>query len=152
MSDCNESHEGRPRILLYTQNQASLLILGKSGVIYQNQTCGVACAQRCEEGFLVPLADCFLVENAPIETYQCPIEEGLRRMEWGPVQGINEAKASAIDHLLQSSAWTKGLTVDRERTHESEEAWVYVNVAPAELAEYSGFGIRKGVLVWPNSD
>jgi hypothetical protein len=152
MTDCNESHEGKPRILLYHLNQASLLILGKSGVIYQNQTCGVACAQRCEEGYLVPLADCFLVENAPIDTYQCPIEEGLRRMFWGPVQGIDEETASDIDHLLQSSGWTRGLTVDRERMHESEEAWVYVKVAPSELAEYLGFGVCNGVLVWHNSD
>ena len=151
MTGCSESHEGKPHILLWSINQACLLIIGESGVTYQNQTGGHFCMQRCEEGYLVPLADCYLVKDASVETYQCPIEEGLRRLEWGGT-GIDEESASAIDALLQSNGYTAGLTVDRERMHESEEAWVYVNVAHSELASYMGFGDCKGILVWPNSD
>lgn len=152
MTDCNESHDNKPRIMVWGLNQAGLIILGKSGVIYHNQTGGNNCMQRCEEGYLVPLADCYLVEESPVETYQCPIERSLRKMDWWPGRGIDEERASQIDDLLRSSGYTKGLSVDRQRMHESEEAWVYVNVQPAELAEYSGFGSCKGVLVWMNSD
>ena len=68
------------------------------------------------------------------------------------LQGIDENRASEIDALLHRYGFGKGITVDRSRLQESEEAWVYVNVEPLEYGLYEGFGSCKGVLVWSNSD
>jgi hypothetical protein len=70
----------------------------------------------------------------------------------GPVEGIDEKRASEIDDLLHSESPTKQITVDRLRLNESEEAWVYVTLEPAEYGFYQGFGSCNGVLVWGNSD
>lgn len=151
MTDCNETHANRPKIDLYL-NQAGVIILFKSGVIYQNQTCNTACMQRCEEGILLLVCYAYLVAALPEPLYLCPIESGLKKMEWGPVEGIDEKRASEIDDLLQSESPTKHITVDRSRLNESEEAWVYVTLEPGEYGFYQGFGSCKGVLVWGNSD
>jgi hypothetical protein len=100
---------------------------------------------------LLPI-DPQLVEGIDLELYQCPIWKGLREIEWWPLRGISEATASTIDTLLNTNAGTKGIAADRSRLGESEEAWVYVTIASAQNALYSGFGKSKGVLVWPNSD
>ena len=150
MTECNSSHDNRPKIN-HCLNQAGIIILFKSGVIYQNQTCGTACIQRCEEGVLLLPTDPLLITTTPVTLYQCPIDAALRQMEWFSL-GINEKRADQIDALLSAWGWTSGISVDMTRLHDSEEAWVYVNIEPVEYGVYSGFGSCKGVLVWQNSD
>jgi hypothetical protein len=140
----------KPQIDL-SLNQVGIIILCDSGVIYHNQTCGVACMQRYQEGVLLLPTDPELVYGAPIETYQCPIELGLRAMAWGAISGIDVNRADAIDSLLKGYPFTKTISVDRSRLDESEEAWVYVTLEPTG-AFYSGFGYCYGILVWSNSD
>lgn len=151
MAEYHQYSSGKPEIDL-SLNQAGLIILFPSGVTYHNQTCGTACLQRYAEGILVLLTDPYLVLGAPFATYQCLLESKLRNLDWLPKPGITEARAAEIDTFLKSSKYTEGLTVDREQLAKSEEAWVWVNVEPADLAMYSAFGSCKGVLVWPNSD
>jgi hypothetical protein len=139
-------------IIDLTLNQMGLIIFWGSGVVYHNQTCGHACMQRYAEGVLVLPTDPVLVSEIPHERYECPIEPLLKAMAWGPVVGITDKRATEIDVLLKSHPMTAGILVDRNRLRESEEAWVYVTVEPAELAVYQGFDSAEGVLVWQNSD
>ena len=90
-----------------------------------------------------------VVSEAPGETYRCPIEAALRSMDW--LGRIDEERAKAIDMLLKTSR-AAGISVDRTRLHEAEEAWIPVHLEPVELAEYEGFGNCQGILVWNNSD
>ncbi len=142
MIDCNTD---KPKILL-SFNQAGLIILCNSGVVYQNQTRGVSCMQRCAEGVLVPLLD------IPCDTRQCPLEADLMSIDWSIIASLNPTIADQIDEFLHKRIPTEGLSVDREQLHLSEEAWVYVDVEPREAAEYFNFGKCKGILVWANSD
>jgi hypothetical protein len=135
-----------PTILLYSLWQASLIILHPSGVMYQNQTCNHACRQRRAEGVLVPLID------IPLDEPRCPLEHALADLEWWPVQGIDSERADRIDAILQRWRATVGIRVDRSRLHESEEAWVYTIVEPNGTAVYDGFGTRRAILTWSNSD
>ena len=154
MTDCNPGQQDKPWIDL-SLNQVGVIIIFNSGVIYQNQTCGHLCKQRCEEGVLMLPTDPELVEGLSIEIYQCPIEKSLRKMEWWSVPGLSSEIASEIDSLLQNYGLTRNISVDKSLLEESEEAWIYVRVEPAERAEYpiyTGFGSCRGVLVWSNSD
>ena len=71
-------------------------------------------------------------------------------------EGIDEATAEHVDHILSLSPETSYLKVDRTRLDDSREAWIYVNVfeptGDPDSARISGFGKCKGVLVWGNSD
>ena len=152
MSDCIDFTNDKPRIHL-SLNQAGVIILRETGVVYQNQTCGHSCAQRCAEGILVPLTAACLITETPTELYQCPIEAGLKQIDWYRCYSrLDTTCADEIDELLQSTGFTKGISVDRTRLRESEEAWVYVKLKPMEYANYEGFGECDGVLVWANSD
>lgn len=153
MSDCNNASNDKPRIIL-SLNQAAVIILRATGIIYQNQTGGHTCAERCAEGALVLLTDPFLITETPNELYQCPIEAGLKQIDWNRCYfgGFDETCADKIDLLLQSNGFTKQVLVDRTRLKESEEAWIYVTLKPSDYANYLGFGDCNGILVWANSD
>lgn len=148
MTDCNETHENRPKIDL-SLNSASVIISFPSGVIYENVAFGTFVLPKCEEGILAPLTDPYLLVGASAEVYYCPVEAKLRRLDW---LRMTPARAAEIDDILHNEPTTRGLSVDMARFHESGEAWVYVNIEPSEAAFYSNFGSRKGVLVWANSD
>jgi len=130
--------------------QACLILLAKSGFVYWNQTCGNACAQRGEEGVLVPLLERVLDERR--SWVECPLYLALADMEWGPVLGIDDKRADEIDALLKRFYATECLSVDRARLAESEEAWVYVRVNPLKFRLGVNVASETGVLVWPNSD
>jgi len=141
-----EERDG-PTILLYSLWQAALVIAWPSGVVYLNQTGGYSCGQRAQEGVVVPLMD------IPLDTGRCPLEYALSSLEWiSTGLGIDDDRATEIDEILGRFRATQGISVDRERQADSEEAWVYVVAAPADLAEYQRFGSCRGVLTWPNSD
>ena len=151
MTDCNETHENRPKIEL-SLNSIGVIISFPSGVIYQNITCGHACIPRCEEGVLMLLTDPLLLIGAPAEVYYCPIEAKLKAMEWWSILYLSPTIASEVDKILHDYPMTKGISVDYTRLQESAEAWIYVNIEPTEFAVYSHFGACKGILVWANSD
>lgn len=125
--------------------------------MYQNQTGGNLCYQMELEGVLMPLG-ISTANSRSIEKLDFPS---------GKI-GISNNVADAIEDILFSEEETKFLRVDRERMHESMEAWIYVIVtsSPGEFPtiesalltrntplSYSfGFGLCSGVLTWPNSD
>lgn len=153
MTKCEDSPASKPRIML-NLNQAGVIILRETGVIYQNQTGGYTCSQRCAEGALVLIADPHLITNNPTALYQCPIEAGLKQIDWNRcyINRFDATCADKIDEILKSTGITKHISVDRLRLNESEEAWVYVKLKPLKFANYVGFGECEGVLVWENSD
>ena len=73
-------------------------------------------------------------------------------------RGIDGETADFLDHLLDESrpAFEFPISVDRTRMAESQEAWVYVNVAaPAPDQQASlleGLTPCNAVLTWLNSD
>src|SRR5215469_7361209 len=149
MRDAPSINTMRPIIHL-SLNQIGVIVCVKSGVIYHHQTGGTACLQRWQEGVLLLPSDPELVNEAPGEIYRCPIEATLRNMDW--LMRMDEERANIIDSLLQSFGSTAGISVDRTRLHEAEEAWIPVHLAPAEHALYEGFGNCQGILVLENSD
>lgn len=109
MSNCNDFSDDKPRIDLCL-NQAGVIILRKTGVVYQNQTRGTAVMQRCAEGVLVLLTDPFLITKTPVDLYQCSIEAGLKQIDWHRCYAkanLDVACADKIDTLLPSSVCTK---------------------------------------------
>ncbi len=152
MTDCGEFTDEMPRIIL-SLNQAGVIILRDSGVIYQNQTRGNTCKQRCAEGVLALISNPILMTGIPMQLYQCPIEAGLKKIDWDrSYSRVGITCADEIDALLQSNGSTKNISVDRTRLKESEEAWVYVKLKPLGSSLYEGSGACDGVLVWSNSD
>ncbi len=144
-----EDQRGLPLLDASSMGQASLIILRKSGIVYWNQTCNTACAQRGEEGVLLPLVSPSL--NSSKDIY-CPLEDSLSALDWGPIQGINEERANEIDVILQQFYETKSLNVDRTKLKESEEAWIYVNIDINSFKLGTEIKSNKGILVWINSD
>jgi hypothetical protein len=141
---------GLPTVNLISMSQASLILLTASGVAYHNQTAGIGCDQRAEEGALLPLVEPMLDEKSGVA--ECPLFGALYDLftsRWGH---MTEDTAKQIDAILGNFYWTKGLTVDRSRLAESEEAWVYVNVDPLTFRLVTRLNITKAVLIWPNSD
>lgn len=145
------------RIILYDLEEPMLLISAKSGVLYQNQAGGNLCYQMELEGVLMPLG-ISTANSSSIEKLNFSSEK----------KGISRDVADAIDDILSSETETKFLRVDRERMHESMEAWIYVRVTSSQgdfstiesallthntpLSYSFGFGLCSGVLTWPNSD
>jgi hypothetical protein len=145
------------RIILYDLEEPMLLISAKSGVLYQNQAGGNLCYQMEFEGVLMPLG---------ISTAN---SRSIGKLNFSSEKkGISRDVADAIDDILSSETETKFLRVDRERMHESMEAWIYVRVTSSQgdfptiesalltrntpLSYSFGFGLCSGVLTWPNSD
>jgi hypothetical protein len=151
MLDCSKLSENKPKILLYSLEQAGLIILYPSGVVYQNQADGVFCSQNCEEGVFVPLSNYAVPdESRPLQLDF--LHEELAKF-FGAYGRMSSKVADSIDTLLQSYLPASGIKVDQSRLYESKEAWVYVNVVAGNGFDYSGFGDSfKAVLTWPNSD
>lgn len=131
-------------------NQVGVIVCVPSGVVYHHQSGGTACRQRWQEGVLLLPSDPELVKEAPVEVYRCPIEAALQSMDW--LGRMDEERAMVIDTLLKTLRTTAGISVDKTRLHEAEEAWVPVHLEPVEHALYEGFGTCQGILVWNNSD
>ena len=153
MTRCDQLSDDKPRVLL-SLNQAAVIILMSSGVIYQNVTGGYSCIERCAEGVLVPLVAPYLIISNPHDIYECPIERQLVSLPWNSRECYNpsEGCADKIDQILKTNGFSKNIVVNRSRLEDSTEAWVHVHIEPLELANYQGFDRSEGILVWPNSD
>ena len=127
-----------------------LIIEHSSGVFYETQVGGTTCAQVEIEGVLAP------VELEPQDV------ERVMNLPYQAGRGITPEIAQAIDGVLASAPGARYLKVDRARLDDSWEAWIFVivdspeGVEPQYMDPYFGapvgFGTRKGVLTWPNSD
>ncbi len=135
-------------VRLWAERTYGLIVLHPTGIRFSNQTGGHACRQSEEEGVFVPI------------DLDWPVIEA--HFSGPPWQGwcsdrLDEATADFLDSRFQADAEvfasTLKLRVDRERLHESMEAWVYVRFEEekSDFPLVAGFG-TQGVLTWPNSD
>lgn len=129
-----------------------LIILQPSGAFYELETGGYACYHALAEGVFVP------IHRPPDDDQEMLLTAHFTGPKWEGWcdEGIDEATAEHVDHILSLSPETSYLKVDRTRLGDSREAWIYVNVSePTDdprVARISGFGKCKGVFVWGNSD
>lgn len=86
------------------------------------------------------------------------LEDFFTGPKWvgGCSNGIDHETADFIDQLFTTTPHLERLRVDRTQLSQSHEAWIYVDVLAITedvyLQTILGFGPRKGVLTWPNSD
>ena len=136
--------------LSFMETEVMLVVEHSTGVIYINQVGGVGCARPEIEGAL-----------APVDLREADVQR-IMGLPYVPGRGLQADNADAIDAILISNVGGRHLRVDRERLHESYEAWVFVVGQVDDFSsdwfqrDYAGsvfgFGTVKGVLTWPNSD
>lgn len=138
---------GAPVVLLYAAEGPGLVLLRPTGVHYVNQVGGHEVMQAHAEGVYLPLAGFSGAKPgllAGLQRHYADKYEG-----WG---GFDAETADFVDGLLHDHL-SPDVSVDRDRTDESTEAWIYVRMiegAPKQLT--AGFGAGAAVLTWPNSD
>lgn len=158
----------RPTVILWDLEGAALILDWPTGVIFTNQADGGSCMQPEVEGLLVPLN-----YDHPLDSPHLATDARLAALfDGGRIMGVDDKMAEAIDALLQENASTAFVRVDRERLRESMEAWVHVkvnsppahglhgftgHVGPGISGDQNsvlllGFGHRRAVLTWRNSD
>jgi hypothetical protein len=139
----------KPLISLEFVHGVGVIVIHPSGVFYSNQVGGYATLTPEIEGVYVPLI------NTEVQ-FEKMLWDHFTGPKWkrSCAGGIDTEDADVIDGILRAAYPTDLLTVDRSRLSESCEAWVYVDIAPQPHDGYPlyGFGKRKGVLTWYNSD
>jgi hypothetical protein len=122
-----------------------VIVAAPTGVVYQNQCGGYACAQYEQEGYLVPLYGTDLDEDLN-EIFVGELKGwGTRGREWPA--GVLDRLRAAVDSLgmygsgHHDGSYSPSLVLDESRLSEAAEAWIPV-VTPD----------GPGVLVWENSD
>ncbi|WBP92122.1 DUF6210 family protein [Kitasatospora cathayae] len=122
-----------------------VIVAAPTGVVYQNQCGGHACAQYEQEGYLVPLYGADLDEEMK-EIFVGELNGwGVRGTEWTPE--VLARLRAAVDSLgiygsgREDDLYPPSLILDESRLAEAAEAWIPV-VTPD----------GPGVLVWENSD
>jgi hypothetical protein len=152
----------KPKIDLLDNVGFGAIISYPSGVIYSNQTGGTCCLHPEIEGVFIPLAnDCNDIGElrGPSELlfnyFDRPKYNGSGAAR-GPKPGLDEEDALAIEKILSQYNLTYLFQIDRNRLHDSHEAWVWCNIVAEDLK----FGVfhnfmpypRPAVLTWQNSD
>ena len=124
-----------------------LIIMFSSGVVYQNQTEGLACSHCEAEGVFLPLS----VKPGASELW------AFGQQFHGKTGPIDQDAARIVDGILRRNGHTY-LMVNQKRLAESCEAWIHVSIdetakpqLPLRMA-VSGFGKCEGILTWSNSD
>jgi Family of unknown function (DUF6210) len=128
----------------------SLLIPGKSGILYANQTGGYATLEQIIEGWLLPLVTSLVDQQAELTRY-------FTSPPWNGTcaNGIDQATADFIDVVLQMSPYSAWLCVDRQQLLASHEAWIYVipvQLQDTETIQFDDFHFSAGIVTWTNSD
>lgn len=135
----------RPTIDLFESESLNLIVAWPSGVVYTNQTSGLACEHPEVEGVLVPLFD----------GIGHPAMHSLRQHFRGDWHQLAEDDMDIVDGILRRN-YLGFIKCDRKRSADSKEAWVHVlieeDTAPRIAQRILGFGPKSGVLTWPNSD
>lgn len=117
----NLSESNKPVIDLMYIGGLGLIIIGKSNVVYSNQTGGYSCLDSNAEGWLVPLDDVgFGLENELYKYFTGPKWNGCCD------KGIDNEDADKIDEILNLYGHTQFIKVNRSKLSASHEAWVHV--------------------------
>ena len=133
-----------------------LIISYESGVVYSNQTGGTACLQPEYKGVFISLRnDCAIENNSLLspEIDLCQYFEGSAHAGVGATDGIDLKDIEYIESVLKKYNLDSFVSIDRDRTSKSHEAWIYVLIT-SDSDVFSGFGPfpREAVLTWANSD
>lgn len=133
-----------------------LIISYESGVVYSNQTGGTACLSPEYEGVFLSLRnDCAIENNSLLspeidlcEYFKGPVHKGA-----GATNGIDSKDIEYIESVLKKYKLDSFISIDRNQTKKSHEAWVYVLIT-SDSDVFSGFEPfpREAVLTWTNSD
>ncbi len=137
------------RVDLIGLEQAALIVQAPTGVLYENQTCGISCLQESLEGVLIPITN----EPPLADFVEASYTMQLRKLTEG-LPEIDDRVASEIDRLLASISSSEVVTVNRHRLQDSHEAWVFVQVqAPGDAngSIHPEHQRLTGILTWPNS-
>ncbi|MEU4116536.1 DUF6210 family protein [Kitasatospora sp. NPDC028055] len=122
-----------------------VIVAAPTGVVYQSQCGGYACAQYEQEGYLVPLYGADLDEDLNAIFVGELKGWGMRGQEWQA--GVLDRLRTAVDALgiygsgRHDVSGPPSLVLDESRLSEAAEAWIPV-ITPD----------GPGVLVWENSD
>ena len=131
----------KPTIDLIWTNPFGVIMLRNSGVLYTNQTAGLACQHPEAEGIFVPLED----------GAGKPTRYVLHQHFRGSWYALTDADANIVDGALQ-----KGnlgfIRANRNKLSESTEAWVHVTVDVTASGLFHDFDTHEGILTWENSD
>lgn len=133
-------------ICLYNLEQAGVIILENTGVVYFNQVGGSACIRAEAEGLFVPVSN-----DPPLDSMELNLSTRLRSLTKGAV-GVSRGIAREINALLLEVSSTDTYQVNMDRLKESRESWVHISVTPqGEYSQYMGYESFEAVLTWPNS-
>ncbi|MFD9687750.1 DUF6210 family protein [Kitasatospora sp. NPDC059088] len=122
-----------------------VIVAAPTGVVYQNQCGGYACAQYEQEGYLVPLYGADLDEHLN-EIFIGELQgHGMRGRDW-PAEVLDRLRAAVGSLGIYGSGrhddlCPPSLVLDESRLSEAAEAWIPVTTPDG-----------PGVLVWENSD
>jgi Family of unknown function (DUF6210) len=138
---------------LFEFDGIGLILLISTGIMYSNQTGGLTTRHPRVEGCFVPLSD----RSGELVRQ---LTDHFTGTKWRGYcdHGIDSETADLLDHLLDEwrPAFEFPITVDRTRMAESQEAWVYVNVAAPppdqQVPILEGLTPCGAVLTWLNSD
>lgn len=142
-------------MLLYEHVGTALLVPAPTGIVYQAQAGGTVCLQPALEGFLVPFGNDVELDDHRVISLENELFSELASHG----QSFDSEMADRLDALLQRYGEShyrpmSRVRVNRDRLHESFEAWVHVIVSAGEPT-VPIFGVSwplHAVLTWNNSD
>lgn len=133
-------------ICLYNLEQAGIIILDRTGVVYFNQVGGSDCVQEKAEGLFVPVSN-----DPPLDSLDLNLTTRLRSLTKGK-GSFSHGVVKEINALLLEVSSSDGYQVSMARLKDSKESWVYITVTPqGEFSQYNGYETFDAVLTWPNS-
>jgi len=144
-------------VVLYDLKQPAIIVKSNTGIVYTNQTNGVACNHPSQEGFLIPL-------RSPDIT--CKVFNPHYWYENMPA--LDDTLYDALEESLTTLTFWNIRDIRVDRTAKNEEAWVHVkfrgdleqgssffaggfasNPDKVNLEEYP---LYEGILTWENCD
>ena len=130
-----------------------------SGVSYRHQSGGYACKHPMAEGVFAPIPH---GAGVSVSAWAGDLSDVFTGDRWGGwcSDRIDTETADVVDRLLGELGGCRRLDVNRERLHQSMEAWVHLSVGPCRSTvegkrcddcTFAGDPL-EAILIWPNSD
>ncbi len=108
-----------------------IIVKERTGLVFSNQTNGLACEHPLQEGFFLPL------ENYIYEKY----EDSLGDFTCGEEGLLNIFGREKLPFML-----------DEDLKEENTEAWVHIKIMDNEDYFWKRYSGKKAILTWENSD
>lgn len=139
------------RVCLLSLQQAGVIVLQPSGVLYWNKS-GHSDERFQAEGIFVPVSNDPPAEQPELDL--CPRLQAIT----GAAESLTPKMAQAINELLYEISSSDALSVDAARLSASSHSWVHITIKPhGEFSYFEGFvgaaaggeESLRGVLTWP---